>query len=89
MASFTASEEFKSIYGSSPTNNQIVETYYMNVLGRAAGPADVAYWVGEMDKGRTADGVLAFFANSDDNITRTAAALSDGVKLDPSYFLVA
>ena len=86
---FAGSAEFKGIYGTSPTNNQIVDTFYKNVLGRAAEPAGIAFWVGEMDKGRAVDSVLALMANSDENITRTAPAMADGVRLDASYFSIA
>jgi hypothetical protein len=86
---FTGSQEFRTIYGASPTNNQIVDTFYKNVLGRPGEPGGINFWVGELNGGRSVDSVLTLMANSDENIARTAPAIADGLRLDASYFLIA
>jgi len=85
---FTNSTEFKGIYGAAPTNNQIIDRFYQNVLGRAGEAAGITYWVGELNGGRSVETVLTLFANSDENIARTAPALSNGMLLDAGYFVL-
>ncbi|HMJ76901.1 MAG TPA: 5'-nucleotidase C-terminal domain-containing protein, partial [Iamia sp.] len=51
VASFFArSAEFVALYGDA-TDEDFVELVYQNVLGRAASPADLEYWLGELDRG--------------------------------------
>ncbi len=42
--SFLISEEFKSLYGESVTNQQFVETLYNNILGRLPDQSGLDYW---------------------------------------------
>ena len=39
---FVNSDEYRSIYGSAPTNGQLVEKLYANVLGRSGEASGVA-----------------------------------------------
>jgi hypothetical protein len=55
-ATFAASNEFKTRYGSK-TNPQFVDLVYENVLGRPADPGGRAYWIKKLDTG-TSRGVL-------------------------------
>ena len=48
---FVASDEFKLVYGSAPTNAQLVSKFYENVLGRPAEPGGYSFWLGVLDSG--------------------------------------
>lgn len=83
---FTSSQEFKTVYGVAPSNTQIVNTYYQNVLARPGEAAGVEFWVGRLNAGATIDNILLNFSNSPENIERTAPSLTNGLLLDSSAF---
>jgi arabinogalactan endo-1,4-beta-galactosidase len=79
-AGFVASDEFKTIYGASPTNRDIATRFYQNVLGRAPDAAGLDYWTRVLDSG-AADvaSVLAGFADSPENKSLLAPKFQDGI----------
>jgi len=79
---FVESAEFKAAYGASPSNLQLVEKLYLNVLGRAAEKAGVDYWVGLLDVGTSRLDVVAAISESAENKTNLAAIIGQGVQLD-------
>ena len=85
-AAFVSSAEFKAVYGSSPTNSQIVDKFYHNVLGRAGEAGGVTYWTGTLDRGVSVGEVLAGFAQSSENQTLTTPAITGGIDLSLSFF---
>ena len=53
------------------TNEEFVETVYLNVLGRRADSSGKAYWVGRLDDGSLGRGRLMIdFSESSENRTR-------------------
>jgi hypothetical protein len=86
---FTISPEFRQIYGTNPTNRQLVDAFYQNVLGRPGEQAGIDFWLGQLNGGTTVATALSFFTNGPENIARTAPALIGGIQLDPGAFLLA
>jgi Domain of unknown function (DUF4214)/Peptidase family M23 len=67
---FATSSEFVRIYGDL-TNEEFVETVYLNVLSRRADRSGKAYWVGRLDDGSLGRGRLMIgFSESSENRTR-------------------
>lgn len=76
---FIASTEFKTKYGSNPTNAQLVDLLYQNVLGRAGEAGGVSYWNNELNTGhQSKEQVLIGFAGSPENVANTAANIDKG-----------
>ena len=80
-ARFIDSAEFRSLYGSNPSNADFLTKVYSNVLGRAPDPSGYAWWLNEMNTNpaRTKAKVLADFAESPENISGTSQAISNGI----------
>jgi len=68
--SFLISDEFKSLYGESVTNQQYIETLYNNILGRLPDQSGLDYWMGQLNNGiETRYELLLGFAESTENKT--------------------
>lgn len=80
-AGFLDSAEFKSIYGSNPSNVDLVTRFYENVLGREPEASGYNFWVSVLDSGNSRSGVLASFAESAENQARVIGAIEDGIWL--------
>jgi hypothetical protein len=81
---FVNSAEFKSVYGASPTNAQIVTRFYDNVLGRAADSGGYNYWLGILDTGQgSVAGVLAAFSESPENQAAVIGVIGNGILYTP------
>lgn len=80
MASgFINSTEFKTKYGANPTNSQLVDLLYQNVLGRQGEAGGVTYWNNELNSGhQTKEQVLIGFSGSPENVAKTAANIDHG-----------
>ena len=50
-SSFLASTEFKERYGENVSNENFVNTLYINVLGRDYDQAGYNYWLGNLNNG--------------------------------------
>ncbi len=78
--SFIASNEFQSVYGAQPTNQQFVTALYLNVMGRAPAVAETDYWVNQLASGlQTRAQALAFFSESGENKAATSALTANGI----------
>jgi Ca2+-binding RTX toxin-like protein len=78
--SFMASDEFKSLYGASTTDAQFVALLYANALHRAAGAADVGYWVDQLSTGaQTRAQVLIAFSESAENKASVLPDIATGI----------
>ena len=91
---FVNSAEFKSVYGASPTNAQIVTRFYDNVLGRAADSGGYNYWLGVLNSGNAnVAQVLASFSESAENQAGVIGLIGNGILytpfISPTYSLVA
>lgn len=77
---FVFSDEFKSVYGATPTSLEIVQKLYQNVLGRDGETSGINFWTGEINSGsRSIEQVLAGFSESPENIAGVAPVISDGI----------
>lgn len=77
-ASFIASDEFQTTYGST-SNAEFLTLLYDNVLDRAPDAAGLNYWNGQLSNGFSRAGVLASFSESAENRANVAAAIEDGI----------
>ena len=81
---FVNSAEFKAVYGTSPTNAEIVTRFYDNVLGRAAESGGYNYWLGILDSGQgSVAGVLAAFSESAENQAGVIGVIGSGIEYTP------
>jgi hypothetical protein len=70
---FAHSKEFADLYGSAPSNADIVARLYHNILHRDPDPGGYAYWLGILDnKQAPLYYVLSFFSESDENVKAVA-----------------
>jgi len=81
---FINSAEFKTLYGASPTNAQIVNKFYENVLHRTPDSGGYNYWLGILNSGQgTVTDVLASFSESPENVSGVSGAISSGIRYTP------
>jgi M6 family metalloprotease-like protein len=79
-AGFVDSAEFRLLYGSNPTNAEVLDKIYRNVLGRAGDASGTAYWLGVLDKKEdTLAGVLRGFSESDENKAGVQELIQNGI----------
>ena len=83
---FVNSAEFKNLYGAAPTQTELVNQFYQNVLGRQGETAGVNYWVSELASGRqNVAQVLAGFSESTENQARIIGSIQDGIPYTPFW----
>ena len=85
---FVNAAEFRSVYGTNPTNTHIVDLMYQNVLGRAGEPAGINFWVGQLNRGLPVGELLQGFATSSENHGLVDPTLLMGITLNSTAFLV-
>ncbi|WP_170305589.1 YHYH protein [Pseudoduganella ginsengisoli] len=84
LAAFTGSPEFKSLYGTNPTNSALVTAFYTNVLHREPEAAGKAYWIDVLDrKLDSVDNVLFNFSRSTENYNNTLPSITNGIRYTP------
>ena len=77
---FVTSSEFKTLYGSAPSNAELVNLLYQNVLHRAGDAGGVAYWNDVLDRNLVTVGqVLADFSESPENTAALVGVLDQGM----------
>ena len=74
VAAFIASPEFRSRYGSAPSDTELVDAMYRNVLGRPGDSAGTEFWLGQLANGMTTIRLLRSFADSPENIDATGTS---------------
>ncbi len=79
---FTASAEFKQVYGTNPTSTQLVNGFYQNILGRAPEAAGFTFWnnILSASPSRLPE-VLAGIADSTENQTQLIGVIGKGIWL--------
>jgi hypothetical protein len=78
-ASFVGSAEFVALYGAAPSNVDLVNRYYQNVLHRTPDAAGAAFWISTLDKGvLTAAQVLEQFSESPENQAALIGVIGNG-----------
>lgn len=82
-SSFVASNEFKTLYGASPSNTTMVNAFYQNVLHRAPDSGGFQYWLNELDTHhQTAYQMLVNFSESTENQNNVIGTISNGFTYD-------
>ena len=83
-AGFVASAEYKAMYSPSMSNLELVNKYYLNILGRPAEPGGLAFWVGALDSPRdTVPEVLAAISESPENQASLIGVIANGFGYTP------
>jgi Ca2+-binding RTX toxin-like protein len=81
---FAHSQEFIDMYGSAPSNADIVMRLYKNILHREPDAGGYQYWLDILDhKQATLPSVLAFFSESVENQDGVAALIANGIVYTP------
>ena len=81
---FVQSKEFKDLYGDNPTNADIVNKFYANVLHRAPDQAGADYWTKLLDQHvLTKADVLMSFSESPENQTALVGVMQNGIDYTP------
>lgn len=75
-ARFNVAPEFTRKYGTLD-DRMYVEQLFRNVLGREGAQSGIDFWVGNLEDGASRARVLARFADSPENITKTTATFAD------------
>ena len=80
-AGFVQSGEFRSVYGSNPSDAEFIDKLYENVLGRDGEAGGFSYWVGQMQQGASRAFVLASFSESQENVVGVLPEIENGIWL--------
>jgi Ca2+-binding RTX toxin-like protein len=81
---FVASAEFRDVYGTAPTNADIIGRLYRNILDREPEQAGFDFWVAVLDSGRgDLAGVLASFSESAENVNAVTPLIAQGIAYQP------
>ncbi|WP_338845613.1 DUF4214 domain-containing protein [Massilia sp. W12] len=78
---FIQSDEFRALYGGTPSDDEFVMRLYQNVLHRAPDAGGFEFWRDLLRQGRAnRPQVLAAFAESPENQAGVAAAIANGIE---------
>lgn len=80
---FLASAEFQGLYGSAPSDEQLVHQLYVNILHREPEQGGYEFWVDRLGDGVGRDVVLAAFSESQENVDATAELIAHGFSYTP------
>lgn len=82
-AGFIASDEFRTLYGTNPSNEAVLTALYQNVLHRTPDAAGYEFWMGAMAKGFTVQELLVYFCESPENQVQVAGQIQNGIEFTP------
>jgi hypothetical protein len=83
-ARFVDSNEFKTLYGNNPSNEQFLTTLYQNVLGRQPDASGFNWWLNQLNtEEKTKAKVLADFAEIDENQAGVIGLIGNGITYEP------
>lgn len=81
---FIGSKEFKTLYGTAPSNQELVDRLYLNVLHRAPDAEGRAFWIDVLDrKLAPLSSVLVGFSESKENAAEVAKVIGAGFEYTP------
>jgi subtilisin-like proprotein convertase family protein len=81
---FIQSKEFKDLYGTNPTNADLVNKYYANILHRAPDAAGAEYWTKLLDQHTVTNAdVLMSISESAENQAALVGVLQNGFEYTP------
>jgi Ca2+-binding RTX toxin-like protein len=83
-AGFIDSDEFRTSYGTNPTNGEFLTKVYNNVLSRDPDSGGYDWWVDQLANNpeKSWDKVLADFSESSENVENTESLISNGISYD-------
>lgn len=79
-AGFVASAEFKRLYGSAPSKEELVRAMYRNTLHREPDSGGFQFWVNALSSGMTTEQMLQAFSDSPENRQQVAPAIALGIE---------
>jgi hypothetical protein len=84
-ARFIDSNEFRSLYGSNPSNAEFLTKVYQNVLGRQPEAEGYNWWLNQLNTNpeKTKSKVLSDFAESPENQTGVLSLIGSGIAYEP------
>lgn len=83
---FVTSAEFKTLYGVAPTNAEVIDRLYHNVLHRAPDAEGRAFWLDVLDrKLAPLSSVLVGFSESKENVANLAEVIGKGFDFTTWY----
>jgi hypothetical protein len=83
---FVHSQEFADVYGANPSNRDIINKFYQNVLHRPGEQGGVDFWTGVLDnKAATLVEVLVGFSESPENQAALIGVISNGIAYTPFW----
>lgn len=83
-AAFMTTDEFKTAYGGSQSNLELVTRFYQNILGRAPEAAGRDFWIDKLEsKVMGVAEVLAAISESGENKDGLAAIVGNGIAYTP------
>ncbi|MFC7517193.1 DUF4214 domain-containing protein [Herbaspirillum sp. GCM10030257] len=78
---FQRSDEFKTLYGTTVSDDRFVELLYQNVLDRLPDPGGYATWKGVLEaKSWTREQVLIGFSESTENQVKVIGSIQNGIE---------
>ncbi|WP_377704209.1 DUF4214 domain-containing protein [Pseudoduganella sp. UC29_71] len=80
---FLDSPEGVALYGSAPSNTELLTRFYANTLHRAPDAEGMAFWTDLLERGMTPAQVLTGFSESPENVANVAAAIEHGITYTP------
>jgi uncharacterized delta-60 repeat protein len=81
---FVGSAEFRTLYGASPANADLVSKFYLNVLHRAPEQAGYDYWLGLLNAGTVSTpSLLTLFSESPENQSNLIGIIGNGIEYTP------
>ena len=80
-AGFVQSAEFRSVYGSNPSDADFIDKLYEDVLGREGETGGFNYWFDQMQQGASRAYVLASFSESRENVLGVLPEIENGIWL--------
>jgi hypothetical protein len=83
-ARFIDSNEFRTLYGSNPSNGDFLVRLYQNVLDRSPDQGGYAWWIDQLQNNpeKTWKKVLADFAESPENQSNVLSLIGNGITYD-------
>lgn len=81
--SFVESTEFLAMYGAQTSEANFIKLLYQHVLHRDPDQSGYDYWLKDMAGGQTKASVLAFFAQSPENLEQTSELVANGIQYQP------
>ncbi len=76
---FLASPEYEEIYGENPSDAELIDALYENVLDREADAAGREFWLDQLAGGLEQDDMLLIFTESPENIAAHADEMDVGM----------